>query len=132
LIVARYFAAEQAAIAKLEAELEAVGAELTELEEENGGEEGAFGDLDKINKANVAAKLKEIKGNRDAEDDIKVLEAWLALNTNEARLKATLRELEATLDEMAGAKSRRWWSRTSGWRRSIRTSTARWTASARR
>ena len=43
LIVARYFAAEQEAINKLEAELESVAARMTEMEEEHGGEEGAFG-----------------------------------------------------------------------------------------
>ena len=42
LIVARYFAKEQEAIHTLEAELEAVAAKIAELEEEQGGEEGAF------------------------------------------------------------------------------------------
>jgi type I restriction enzyme M protein len=64
LIVDRYFAAEQEAIDKLAVELESVTDRLTELEEEHGGEEGAFSTLDKVNKANVAARLKEIKGIR--------------------------------------------------------------------
>ena len=59
-IVARYFAAERDAITALQAELEAVTAQLTELEEEHGGEEGAFSDLDKVNKATVTGRLKEI------------------------------------------------------------------------
>ncbi len=42
LIVARYFAKEQEAIDKLAAELESVTAQMAELEEEHGGEEGAF------------------------------------------------------------------------------------------
>ena len=37
---------------------------MTELEEEHGGEEGAFSELDKVNKANVTARLKEIKGRQ--------------------------------------------------------------------
>ena len=60
LIVARYFAADQEAIAALQAELESVTAQLTELEEEHGGEEGAFSDLEKINKSTVAARIKEL------------------------------------------------------------------------
>ncbi|MEK7761922.1 MAG: type I restriction-modification system subunit M [Nitrospirota bacterium] len=64
LIVARYFAKEQEAIDRLAAELEGVTARLTELEEEQGGEEGAFSELDKINKANVAARLKELQRER--------------------------------------------------------------------
>ena len=64
LIVARYFAKEQEAIDQVTAELEGVTARLTELEEEQGGEEGAFSELDKINKANVAARLKELQRER--------------------------------------------------------------------
>ena len=42
----------------------AVTARLAELEEEHGGEEGAFSELDKVNKANVAARLKELQRER--------------------------------------------------------------------
>ena len=87
LIVARYFAKEQAAIDQLAAELESVTARLTELEEEHGGEEGAFAELDKVNKANVAARLKEIKGDKEAKDEAAVLNEWLKLNADEADLK---------------------------------------------
>ena len=45
LIVARYFAKEQAAIDALQAELEAVIAEMTELSEEHGGEDGVLKDV---------------------------------------------------------------------------------------
>ena len=41
LLVARYFAAEQAAISRLEADLESVAAQMTEMEEEHGGEDGS-------------------------------------------------------------------------------------------
>ena len=34
------------------------------MEEEHGGEEGAFAELDKVNKANVAARLKEIEAEQ--------------------------------------------------------------------
>ena len=67
LIVARYYAKEQAEIETLTAELEGVTARLAELEEEHGGEEGAFSELDKVNKANVAARLKEVKGDRTSD-----------------------------------------------------------------
>ena len=62
-------AKEQAAIDQLAAELETVTAKLAELEEEHGGEEGAFAELDKVNKANVSARLKEIKGDKEAKDE---------------------------------------------------------------
>ncbi len=104
LIVARYFAAEQQAIDKLTSELETVTARMTELEEEQGGEEGAFSELDKMNKANVAARLKEIGGDKDAKDEAALLNEWLKLANQEADLKRTVKEDEAKLDALAYAK----------------------------
>jgi len=101
LIVARYYAAEQAAIDKLEADVESVAARLTELDEEHSGEEGAFSELDKINKANVAARLREIRGDKEARDEARVLNEWLTLNTDESDLKRLLNHAEAALDAMA-------------------------------
>jgi type I restriction enzyme M protein len=104
LIVARYFAKEQEAIDQLTADLEGVTARLTELEEEQGGEEGAFSELDKVNKANVATRLKEIEGDKDAKDEAAALNDWLKLNGDEADLKKRLKEAEASLDAKAYAK----------------------------
>ena len=104
LIVARYFAKEQAAIDASLAKLEATTATLAELEEEHGGEEGFLGALDKINKAEVNARLKEIKGDKDAKEEAAVLKQWLSLNTEEADLKKAIREAEATLDLLACQK----------------------------
>src|SRR3981081_1824292 len=59
LIVARYFAKEQDAIDPLEADLETIAAQMTEMEDEHGGEEGLFSELEKVNKVNVTARLKE-------------------------------------------------------------------------
>ena len=64
LIVARYFAKEQAAIDDVTGKLEAASAKLAELEEEHGGEEGAYCELEKVNKGNVQARLREIEGGR--------------------------------------------------------------------
>ena len=101
LIVARYFAKEQAAIDQLVLALDSVTARLTELEEEHGGEDGAFADFDKVNKANVTSRLKEIKGDTDAEDEAGVLNDWLKLSSQEAGLKKCLKEAEAALDDLA-------------------------------
>ncbi|UFS77013.1 type I restriction-modification system subunit M [Tardiphaga sp. 37S4] len=101
LIVARYFAKEQAAIEAQQAALEVATAGLTELEEEHGGEEGFLGTLEKIAKAEVSARLREIKGDKDAKDEIAVLQQWLKLNSDEADLKRAIREAEAALDGLA-------------------------------
>jgi type I restriction enzyme M protein len=104
LIVARTFGKEQAATDQLAAELEGVTARLAEMEEEHGGEDGAFADLDKVNKANVAARLKEIKGDKDAKDEAAVLNGWLKLADEETDFKKRLKVAEAALDAQAYAR----------------------------
>jgi type I restriction enzyme M protein len=89
---------EQAVIDQLAAELDGVSAKLAELEEEHGGEEGAFAELDKVNKANVAARLKEVKSDKEAKDEAAVLSDWLKLNSDEADLKKQVKDAEAALD----------------------------------
>ena len=104
LIVARDFAKEQEVIDQLAAELGGVTARLAEMEEENGGEDGALAELDKVNKANVTAHLKVIKGDKDAKDEAAVLNNWLKLKGEEAALKKRLKEADAALDAQAHAK----------------------------
>ncbi|MBN1317935.1 MAG: N-6 DNA methylase, partial [Anaerolineales bacterium] len=103
LIVARYFAKEQARLDEIGAELEGVTARLAELEEEQGSEEGAFSELDKVNKGNVTARLKEIKGDPEADEEAAVLNEWLALNSQESELKKQIKDAEAELDAKAYA-----------------------------
>jgi type I restriction enzyme M protein len=101
LIVARYFAKERAALDVKETELEAANAGISELEEEHGGEEGFLGALDKIARAEVSARLKEIKGDKEAKDEAAVLERWLGLSESETALKRAVKEQEAMLDKLA-------------------------------
>ncbi|HEV2498092.1 MAG TPA: N-6 DNA methylase [Terriglobia bacterium] len=101
LIVSRYFAGEQAAIDGLTAELEAISAQREELEKENSGDDGALSDLDKVNRANVAARLNEIKDDKEAKGEGAVLNHWLKLNSQETGLKKRLKEAEVALDAKA-------------------------------
>ncbi len=98
LAVARYFQQEQEAISQWEADLEGVTAERTELEEEHSGEDGALAELDKVNKANVSARWKEIKGDRDALEEAEVLQLWLRLYEQEAKLKKKIKAESEALD----------------------------------
>ncbi len=95
------YLSQQAAIRQRESKLEAISAQLTEMEEEHGGDEGAFSELDKVNKASVTARGKEIK---DAKEEAVALNAWLKLCTQEADLKKAVKEAEAALDTLAYAK----------------------------
>jgi len=107
LIVARYFAKEQVEMQNLASELETTTARLAELEEEHGGEEGAFAELEKVSKANVSARVKELQadGGRKTEDgdELTTLEEWLRLNSEEGELKRKLKDAEADLDAKAYA-----------------------------
>src|SRR5690606_30309747 len=100
-IVARYFAEQQQELDERQAELESVISQISELEEEHGGEEGAFAELDRINKGEVAKRLKEIKGDADSAEEAKVLQQWLQLDAQQSELKQLIKGLDALLDEAA-------------------------------
>lgn len=126
LIVARYFAKEQVALAALQAELEGVSTELAELEEEHSGDDAAFAGFDKINVAAVKDRLHEIEGevkaeikaakrgkrgvtaDKEPEDpishELRVLLEWLKLAAEESALKKRVKEADAALDAVAYAR----------------------------
>jgi len=101
LVIARYFAADQAVIEKLEAEVAAIEQAMEEMAEEHSGDEGlleeAKNDKDKLTKASVAARLKEIKDDADAADARKVLNEYLALIEKEAATSAKDKDAQEKL-----------------------------------
>jgi type I restriction enzyme M protein len=113
LLVARYFAKEQAEIDKLSADLESVAAKLADLEEEQLGDEDAFsearadaeeGKVGKVTRATVTARLKQIKNDKEAREEVRILNKWLKWNDDESGLKKQLKEAEAALDAKAYAR----------------------------
>lgn len=100
-IVAKYFAAEQTALENKQAELETVMAQMAELEEEHSGEEGAFAELDKINKAEINKRLKEIKGDKTCAEEDTILRGWLRLDEQQSALKADIKKQDEALDKLA-------------------------------
>lgn len=114
LIVARYFAAEQAAIERLEAERDAVSREMEEMDEEHGGEDGLLAeaktDKGKLTAKSVKERLKAIKGEvsaeEDAKDEIEALEAYAALIDKESAANKKVKEAQKALDAKVSAKYR--------------------------
>jgi len=104
LIVARYFADEQAAIDQLAVNAETTEAQLTELEEEHSGEDAVFSGFDKINAKAVKERLDELGNDREARDEIAVLKQWQKLDREKVALKKQLKEAESALDDAAYAK----------------------------
>ncbi len=104
LVINRFFLKEKQAIEALEAESETLIGQLTELEEEHGGEEGYFAELDKVNKGNVQARLKEIQKDKEAKEEIEVLKAYLNLIDKQAETNKKIKEAKAELDQKLYAK----------------------------
>jgi len=101
LIVARWFAADRAAIDKLEAQVAKTTQALEEMAEEHGGEEGlleeAKTDKGKLTKGSVAARLAAIKKDKSAVDERKVLEGYTKLLDAEAAASAEVKTAEEAL-----------------------------------
>lgn len=104
LIVARYFAAEQAEVDELEAKAEELARQLEELEEEHSGEDGllveAQTDAGKLTAASVKARLKAIKGDADAKEELAVLRQWSALSVEQGEAARACKEAQAELNAM--------------------------------
>lgn len=127
LVMNRYFLTEKKAVEQLEAEKEGIAAQIAEMEEEHNTEDGYFSELDKLNKANVQKRLKEllatqakvktkkvgnVGGNPDAtlsgtplaaEPDATygeqaVLEQYLKLVDNQSELSNKIKKATADLD----------------------------------
>ena len=104
LIVARYLAKEQALADQLAAHVESLSAQLTELEEEHGGDGGVFDGFDKVNAAAVKERLKEVGKDLDAAEETGVLKQWQKLAAEEADAKKQWKQLDALIDAQAYAQ----------------------------
>ncbi|WP_429168374.1 type I restriction-modification system subunit M [Aeromonas rivipollensis] len=98
LIVARFFAAEQAALDKLQATSDEASQTLESYLEEQGGDEGllneALNDKDKVTKLSVTARLKV---TRDDAEQV-VLKQAQKLFDAEAKAKKAAKEAQEALD----------------------------------
>jgi type I restriction enzyme M protein len=101
LIIARYFANEQTAIDQIESQLSALEQQLEEMEEEHGGEGGlleeAKNEKDKLTKTSATARLKEIKADKDVDEERKSLQDYLALVELESDANARIKAAQEAL-----------------------------------
>jgi type I restriction enzyme M protein len=107
LIVARYFAAEQAAIEALQAAHEAAVQALAEFIEEHTGEEGlleeATNDKGNVSKGGVKDRMKQLTPTEDAAE-LAALEACLTLMDAEAEAARAVKDAQAELDKQVLAQ----------------------------
>jgi type I restriction enzyme M protein len=108
LIILRYFAADQTAIAQLEADRDSITLQMEELDEEHGGEDGLLADgkndKGKLTKASVKARLEEITDDKDAFDERKMLKGYVALMEREAAANKNVKNAVKALDAKVSAK----------------------------
>jgi len=103
LIIARYFAREQADLVVLENKRQAAEHDLEEFVEENSGEEGLLDDAktDKgtVTRSSVSERLQEIEDEKDSEDEQKALTQCLELIDAEDRADRVVKKAQAELDD---------------------------------
>lgn len=107
LAIKTYFAKEQTALDELNAILEQVSVDMDALKDEHGGEEGLLSEViddDKISKASVQKRIKEIKNSADDADELAVLEKYFALFEKESDTKKTIKDAEKDLEKKVLAK----------------------------
>ncbi len=114
LLTARYFAAEQAEVERLQAAAETAAAELEAFIEENSAVQTddspssplaeVLDDNGKITKSRVKARLKELADAPPDDAERQALERWLALNAAAAAAKKRAKAAQEALDKQALAK----------------------------
>jgi type I restriction enzyme M protein len=104
LVIARYFAAEQAVIEKLKTELAAIEQEMEEMAEEHGGEDGllaeARNDKDKLTRQSVTARLAAAEeGGADVAEpgEIPLLRKYLDLAEKAAATNWKISDVQESL-----------------------------------
>lgn len=107
LIVQRYFSAEQKEVEALIAEQETLAAQMNELNEEHGGEDGllseVMNDKGKVTKGSLKARLKELTADDDQEE-ADLLTRYMELIEAAAEAGKKAKDVQKTLDEKVAAK----------------------------
>jgi type I restriction enzyme M protein len=102
LIVARFFAKEQAALDALEAKVEEIARAIEEMDEEQGGEDGllfeAKTEKGKLTVKSVKERLKDVKGEKMVDEERAALTACLKLLEQEKEASDAAREAKTALD----------------------------------
>ena len=102
LIVARFFAKEQAALEALEAKVEEIGRALEEMEEEQGGEDGLLMDAKtekgKLTAKSVKDRLRDIGGDQTVDEERAALNACLKLMEQEKEAADAEKDAKTALD----------------------------------
>lgn len=108
LLISRYFKKEQEHLSALRSKLEEINAQMEEVKDEHGGDEGLLAEVidekEKVRKVDVQRRVREIRGDKEFADELKVLNKCLALFESEANTKAAIKTAEADIERKVLAK----------------------------
>ena len=107
LIIDNYFAEQKSSLDDLNAKLEQLIADVEELKDEYGGEDGLLSEVieeESINKSSVTRRVKEIKDDKDSADELEVLKKLTSLFDREAEIKKDIKELRQDLENKVFTK----------------------------
>lgn len=108
LIINRYFKEEKQALEELEVKRDEITRRKEEFEEEHSGEEGILeevkNDRGNITKTNLNKRIREIKDDEDAADELEILEQYLKIMDTESKANKKIRDTEKKLQKQVQAK----------------------------
>ncbi len=108
LMIKTYFKVEQDGLDTLQTELEQAGAEMEEMKEEYGGDDGllesVINEKGNITKGNLKNRIKEIKDDGEFADELEMLNKYSGLIEKEADCKKNIKIAEAELEKKVIAK----------------------------
>jgi type I restriction system adenine methylase (hsdM) len=102
LLINKYFKEDKEVIEELEAKKEKVVKAQEEIIEEHGGEEGLLTEVindNKISKATLTKRIKEIKSLADYKEELEVLNKCLSLLDETSKVDKKIKEIKAELDK---------------------------------
>jgi type I restriction enzyme M protein len=107
LLIGTYLALDQKQLDELNTTLEQIGAQMDELKDEHGGEEGLLAEVienEKISKGSVQKRIKEVQGDAEFADELAMLQKCAAPFYEEAETKRAIKEAEEALKTKILAK----------------------------
>lgn len=102
LLINKYLKEDKEAIEELEAKKEEIVRTQEEMLEEHGGEEGLLTEVindNKISKANVTKRIKEIKAAPDYKEELEVLNKYLSLLNDASKVDKKIKDIKVALDK---------------------------------
>lgn len=108
IVINKFFQKEKESLEKLTEEAENLVQQMATLEEEDSGEEDLFADVrndkDKISRTEIKRRIREIEGNTEFADELKVLQEYNNLAKQEADIKHKTKNTEINLDRKLRVK----------------------------